>query len=283
MHGVARAPAAISVVNAIPAGRGAAVAIDRAVTARVELDPTAENVTGAIGDGRDVDTTLIERCVAATTAAYGDGEGGTVETAAEVPPSVGLKSSSAAANAAIAATLDALGRWDDIDNLTATRLGVEVARDVGVTVTGAFDDATASMLGGLVVTDNTDDEVLHRDDLTGPVVLLLPDSRRPTATVDTDALDAVAPLGALAADTALEGRYGLAMTVNGLAVATALDLDIAPLRAAMAHTTAVSPSGTGPAVAAIADADACDAIAEAWSPFGDVLETELSSVGTTVG
>jgi hypothetical protein len=44
--------------------------------------------------------------------------------------------------------------WERHDVFDAARLGVRAAREVGVTVTGAFDDASASMLGGVTVTDN---------------------------------------------------------------------------------------------------------------------------------
>lgn len=284
MHGVAEAPAAISLVNAIPAGRGAAAAIDRHVTARVTLDADSGEVTGATTDGRPVDTTLIERCVAATTAAYGDGAGGHVETSAEVPAAVGLKTSSAAANATIVATLEALGCVDDVDPVDAMHLGVDVAREVGVTVTGALDDAAASMLGGLVLTDNTHDRVLEHRRRAGTVVVVYPTARQPTAAVDVASLEAVAPLGTLAADLVADGHEALGMAVNGLGVAAALELDTEVLAAGLSATPAVSYSGTGPAVAAIVtDEAAVDALSDAWDGWGEVLVTSLDNRGTVNG
>jgi len=45
------------------------------------------------------------------------------------------------------------------------------ARDVGVTATGAFDDASASMLGGVTITDdNDDDELLSREEVDWDVM-----------------------------------------------------------------------------------------------------------------
>lgn len=279
MEGAATAPAAVSLVNAIPAGRGAAVAIDCGITARVRLDPEASTVTATSGDDRVDDTSLIQRCVRATTDAYGDGEGGHVETTAAVPAAVGLKTSSAAANATIAATLDALGRWTGTAPIEAARLGVAVAREVGVTVTGAFDDAAASMLGGLVVTDNQTDRLLAHRPLEGGVVIVVPSAPAPTAEVDVAALEAVAPLADLAADLVLDGQTDLGMAVNGLAVASALELDFTPMRAARAETVAVSPSGTGPAIAAIADTEGCERVAAAWAGHGEVIETVLRQSG----
>ena len=281
MQATASAPAAISIVNAIPTNLGAAVAIDATVTASVTLDPEADVVTADI-EGESVDDTLIRRCLEVTTDRYGAGEGGHVRTTADVPPSVGLKTSSAAANATIMATISALDVAESIDRLEATRLGVEVAREVGVTITGAFDDASASMLGGLVITDNEADEVLTRRELEEAAVILIPEERTPTETVDTAALTAVAPISELAIEAVRDGRHESAMALNGLAVASALDIDPEPIRQAMCETMAVSPSGTGPAIAAIGSPSVIAAIAERWGPYGDILETRLRQTGVTL-
>lgn len=283
MEATARAPAAISIVNAIPAGTGSAVAIDTPITARVRLDPTDTAVTASVADRPDIDVSLVRRCLDETITRYGDGEGGHVETTAPISPSVGLKTSSASANATIMATLAALGRGDEVDPLAATSLGVEVARSVGVTVTGAFDDATASMLGGLTITNNETDELLAHRELTGEAVILIPEGRTPTATVDTEALDQIAPLSELAVDEVLAGRHETAMAINGLAVASALNLDRESIRLGMRETMAVSPSGTGPAVAAIASASSCATIAKRWEGEGTVVRTQLQSDGVTLG
>ncbi len=280
MEGQATAPTAISVVNAIPAGRGAAMAIDRHLTATVHLDPESSMVTASTAEDRDLDLTLIEECVTATTERYGSGEGGHVETSTTVPHAVGLKTSSAAANATIVATLDALGVWSETDPMEALLLGVEVARAVGVTVTGALDDAAASMFGGLVITDNDDDAILDRQRVDGSVVISIPDSRQPSGSVDVAALEAVGPIGDLAADLAIDGRWELAMAVNGMAVGVALDHDLTPIEMALEHTPSVSISGTGPAIAAIGVPTVIEAITDRWQVDGSVVHAELTAEGT---
>ncbi len=279
MEASASAPAAISVVNAIPTGRGSALAIDERIAARVSLDPKSPSVTADIADDRAIDTTLIRRCVERITERYGAGEGGHVETTAKVPHSVGLKTSSAATNAAVWATIEALGCADQVTPLAATRIGVEVAREVGVTVTGAFDDAAASMVGGLVVTDNETDDLLDHHERDDAVVILIPEGRTPTESVDVSSLKAVAPISELAFDEVLEDRPEVAMALNAMAVTAALDLDGRPLRLAMTETMAVSPTGTGPAIAAIGSPETCTTVAADWSSFGDVIETRVDTDG----
>ena len=296
MEGRAAALGAGTVLNALATGTGAAFGIDVETRATVELDPAADGVDGEIAEDAAADAGLIERCVALATGRWGDGEGGRVRTDSDVPLAAGLKSSSAAANATVLATCDALGLGvgDDPDDpavdvtrLEACRLGVRAAREAGVTVTGAFDDATASMLGGVTVTDNGADELRTRETVDWDVLVWTPPERAYSADADVARGEAVAPMADLVADLALDGRYGEAMTVNGLAFSAALGFDADPAVEAMPHATAVSLSGTGPSVVAVAapgdpETD-LDAVADAWVDRpGTLRRTTTRDDGATV-
>jgi len=290
-EGQAAAPAAGTVVNALATGVGSAFAVDRVVSARVSLDDsgTVDGEVGAVpapgsdAEGTPVDASLIERCVQRAVDRFGDGDrGGTVRTESEVPVAVGLKSSSAAAYAAVMASCDALGV--DPEPLEACRVGVAAARDVGVTVTGAFDDASASMLGGVTVTDNREDELLATDTVDWHVLVRVPDERTYTADVDVDRCRQVAPLADHAADLALDGRHALAMTVNGFAFAPALGAPTEPLLAALPDADGVSISGTGPAVTAVGNAATIERVRPAVEALGgDVWTTTTRETGVEVG
>ena len=264
MRGRAVALGAGTVLNALSTGVGSAFAIDIETTATVELDGSG-GVTGTIAEADDADTRLIERCVELGIEAYGDGtaSGGTVETESDVPMAAGLKSSSAAANAAVLATADAVGA--DPDPLSACRLGVRAARETGVTVTGAFDDASASMLGGVTVTDNAEDDLLAHDEVAWDVLVWTPDERAYSADADAERCANVAPMAELVEDLAVEGRYAAAMTVNGLAFSAALGFSADPAVEAMPHAAGVSLSGTGPSVVAVGTRDGLDRVADRWS------------------
>jgi len=305
MKGVASAPGAGTVLNALATHRGAAFGIDVDTTATVDLDPSVESVTGEISTAPDGDTRLIERCVELVGERFGDGEGGTVHTDSEVPMAAGLKSSSAAANAAILAALDALGvsvvdptgerelggdtestpdrEADAVTYLDACRLGVEAARDVGVTITGAFDDAAASMIGGVVVTDNDTDELLARETREWDVLVWTPPERAYSADADVDRCGNIAEMAELVEELALEGRYGKAMTVNGLAYSAALDFATDPAVEAMPHAEGVSLSGTGPSVVAVGDGESLAAVREQWAARdGSLLETTTQTEGARI-
>ncbi|GAB3693804.1 shikimate kinase [Halorubrum pallidum] len=296
MEGRAAALGAGTVLNALATGTGAAFGIDVETRATVALDSDSDAVDGMIAEDADADTELIERCVALAVDRWGDSEGGTVRTDSDVPLAAGLKSSSAAANATVLATCDALGLTigDDPDDpsvdvtrLEACRLGVRAAREAGVTVTGAFDDAAASMLGGIAVTDNGSDELRSRDPVDWDVLVWTPPERAYTADADVGRCEAIAPMADLVADLALDGRYAEAMTVNGLAFSAALGFDADPAVEAMPHASGVSLSGTGPSVVAVADptdpdAD-LDAVADAWGDRpGTLRRTTTRNDGAAV-
>ena len=282
-QGHAAAFGAGTVLNALATGRGAAFALDVETEATVELTHDGD-VTGEIDGAPDADTRLIERCVELAVEAYGDREGGRVRTESDVPMAAGLKSSSAAANATVLATLDALGvdvveatdptddsaLPDDADagvvsRVTACRTGVRAARETGVSVTGAFDDASASMLGGVTVTDNAEDTLLARDEVEWDALVWTPDERAFTADADVGRCEAVAPMADLVAELALDTRYAEAMTVNGLAFSAALGFPTDPAVEAMPHAAGVSLSGTGPSVVAVGDRDALEPVRSLWA------------------
>jgi len=279
MDGTATAPAAGTVLNALATHTGSAFAIDASVTATVELG--GDDVTATVVDHPDADTRLVERCVERVTGEFGDGEGGHVETDSEIPMASGLKSSSAAANATVMATLDALDATDEIDRTEAARIGVRAARAVGVTITGAFDDASASMLGGVTVTDNDADELLAREAVDWDVLVWTPPEQAFSADADVDRCRRIAPMAELVEDLALDGDYHRAMTVNGLAYCAALDFTTEPLIEAMAHVDGVSLSGTGPSVTAVGDPEALEPVRDIWSQrSGETWLTTTQTDGT---
>ncbi|WP_255195674.1 shikimate kinase [Halorarius litoreus] len=281
MHGSARAPAAGTVLNALATGYGSAFAIDEYTTAEVTLDDSGE-VTGEIAEAPDADTTLVETCVRRVVDRFGDGEGGHVRTESDVPMAGGLKSSSAAANATVLATLDALDA--DLGREDACRIGVDAAREAGVTVTGAFDDASASMLGGVTVTDNANDELLSREVLDYSVLVYAPDEQAFSADADVSRCERVAPMAALVKELALDSRYATAMTVNGFAFCGALEFPTTPMVDALPDAAGVSLSGTGPSYTAIGNREALERVEERWRDYEGttwLTQTQTDGARTT--
>ncbi|MDX1610918.1 MAG: shikimate kinase [Candidatus Thermoplasmatota archaeon] len=280
IQGQGQAHGAITVVNAIPTGKGSAIGIELTTRATVALERTPGPVEVTIQGGQHEDPTLAQACLSVVAQHAGTPLSGTITTESDIPIAQGLKSSSVAANAIVLACLDALDEhphWE-----TVLDLSVAAARDAGVTITGALDDAAASLLGGLVLTDNRQDVVLERKPIqTDHVVLLLvPQHRRYTQEVGP-ALAPMEDLSRLAYESAEAGAWQEALTFNGMGVAACLGEDLAPTYRALARgAIACGTTGTGPAVAAICHRDHAHAIRQAWEGAGHtVLATRLTNEG----
>ena len=270
---------AATILNAVAAWKGSAFGIELKTSAEVEL-----NSTGIIkGDVPGVDTRLIERCVRLVLDRFGKDFGCTIRTKSEIPVASGLKSSSTAANAAVLATLDALG--EEMDLFEATKIGVAAAKDVGVTITGALDDACASMLGGVVVTDNKNMLLLRREEIQSEVLLLVPDKKLFSRDTDIKRSRLISPLAEVAFDLAMRGDYGRAMTLNGFIYCGALGLPIEPAVIALEHGAwGASLSGTGPSYAALMDDGRVDELEAAWSGLGGrVIRTNVNNKEASIG
>jgi shikimate kinase len=277
MDGHASAPAAGTILNALATGIGGAFAIDRETTATVELTDDGD-VTGDIVDAPAADTGLIERCVERVVAEYGDGQGARVRTDSEVPMAAGLKSSSAAANAVVLATLDALDR--DVPREDALEIGVRAAQDVGISITGCAAGAHASMFGGAVVADNTKNEFLGGGEVAWDVLVWMPAERAFSSDANAERCERVAPMAEVVADLALDGAYERAMTVNGFAFCAALDFPTDPLLDALPHADGVSLSGSGSSYTAVGKRDQLEKVQEAWSEYdGDTWLTTSRTDG----
>ena len=162
MKGKATCHGGATIVNAMANGKGAAFGLSICTTAEVEIEP---------GNGLDVEMNglsdesdqLVRLCIKGVLDRTTPGEDRLVRvrTTSDIPVSRGLKSSSAAANAVIMATLDALG--EQMDPLEAIRIGTKAAIAAKVSVTGAFDDACASLFGGVAITDNRSETLMVQD------------------------------------------------------------------------------------------------------------------------
>lgn len=306
MKGKARASGAGTVINAIATLKGSAFGIELWTHAEVELGEDFRDVRSEIyvEGKREKDGKLVERCVQLVLKAFGEQRlGGFVRTKSEIPLASGLKSSSAAANAVTLATLDALGvrvSWDTTERVTspfglkalpklsdeihpldAIRIGVHAALDAGVSITGAFDDACASMLGGFVVTNNKKTTLLKRVEKDARVLVLVPQERAFTADADVKRMRLLAPCVEIAFDLALKGEFERAMTLNGFLYCAALRFSHEPImRALECGVQGVSLSGTGPSYVALTSEESIDALKEIWSCIeqSKMIETKVNNI-----
>jgi shikimate kinase len=249
----ATAYGAVTIVNAIATGRGAAFGIDLWTRARVELTDDGAVETRILNDEKE-STLLAERCVRGVFDHFGaDKLGAKVETDSNIPVARGLKSSSVAGNAIVLATLAALQKH--LESSEILKLVVDASLRARVTLTGAFDDAAASLYGNVVVTDNTARKVLRTFPVEDRhVLLLVPPEKAYTADADLRRIRTVARQVEVAHGQALSGEYWNAMTLNGLIYSHVLRLPADVIVESLeAGALAAGISGKGPAYAFVVE------------------------------
>lgn len=276
-EGQACALGAGTIINAIATWKGSAFGIDLKTFSHVRLSESEAGISGCIAEVPEGDATLIERCVELVLKKYGLELGGTVRTRSEIPLAGGLKSSSAAANASVLATLRAIDKT--LPPLEIVKIGVQAAKETGVTITGAFDDACASFLGGVVITDNLNLELIRREEIESKVLIFAPERKAFSADTNVKRSRLIAPFVELAYNLALDGNYEPAMTLNGFLYCGALGFGTEHmLRALECGVKGVSLSGTGPSYAALVQDEQLKELKSAWESCGvegRVIETSI--------
>lgn len=251
MIGRAACRGAATIVNAIPTGRGAAFGITLEADAEVRVLGERGQITF---DGPEDGTDLVRLCVGQVLRSAGlEGRGAEVRVESDIPVSRGLKSSSAASNAVVLAAARAAAVA--IDDMRIIGAGVDASIEAGVTVTGAFDDASACYLGGAVVTDNRERRILARGrvDPSLSVLLHVPERRIPKASVKKLDFSPARRDSEEALRLAIAGDYAKAMEVNSRACSRVLGLSEEVAELARANGAVASGvSGTGPATVVLA-------------------------------
>jgi shikimate kinase len=274
--GQALSHGAISILNAFPTGKGGALGVDLWTRAKVSLREGPGQISGFISSDPQESTRLTVTVVQKTLEHYGYERKlhGEVITSSNIPAAVGLKSSSAAANAVALATAFALDEQPDDDALV--EIAVEASIESGVSLTGAYDDSFASYHGGAVLTDNDRRRVekilkIPRD---FKILILVPPRKIRTGQLDRTRFAPIRRISELAYSEASNGHIWDALTLNGLALSSVLGEDPRPaLSAIEAGAFGAGLSGKGPAVAAIVDENSSNAVRQALERFdGRIIE-----------
>lgn len=292
-------PGSATIINAISTGFGSAFGIGLAIEADAKFADCGINCSSDLG----VNPNLMNICVKKVLDHYnmasersledllsdldfGNGQGIEIKTRSNLPLGSGLSSSSALSNAVVMATASLIAEefyLKPLSDLELINLGIDASLEAGVTITGAFDDASASFFGGITVTDNKKRKFIHRGKMPNyDILVFMPDKESLSGSSDVDRMKLIAPFVKMAFNKAVNGDYLEALTLNGLLYANVLGFDnnIA-LDALQAGALAAGLSGTGSSFVAIVDNASIDGVKEAWASYdGRVIETKVDNEGT---
>lgn len=294
MKKIVRSPGSATIVNAIATGSGSAFGINLDIVAKAETIDFGIKCNPDL----DIDTTLMELCVKNVFDHYGIdftgendlGMGVKISTESNLPPASGLSSSSALSNAVTLAVSELISSQFDknpMDDMEIINLAIDSSLEAGVTITGAYDDATASYFGGVTVTNNMDREILVKDMMPNHKLLIyMPNIDSMTANSDVGRMKLLAPLVEMAFEKARHKQYYTALNLNGILYSTALGFSAElAIDALEAGAIASGLSGTGSAYVTIVDNESKDKVKDVWNSYSDsgrIIETEVDNLGTKV-
>ncbi|MCI7292148.1 MAG: shikimate kinase [Methanobrevibacter woesei] len=284
MKKVVRSPGSATIINAIATGFGSAFGIGLDIVCNAKTQSHSITCSNDVG----ADTSLMELCVSNVFDYYGvdaDEFGLDIKTTSELPMASGLSSSSALSNAVTAISSKIISEEFNLEPLSdfdIINLAIESSLKAKVTITGAFDDATASYFGGVTVTDNGARKILIKEPMEElPVLVYMPNFISKSGSSDVNKMKLMAPLVETAFEIAKNKNYFKALNLNGLIYAAALGFDSSiAIEALNAGALASGLSGTGSSFVAICEEDKIDDIKEAWSLLdGHVIETFSDNEG----
>ncbi len=265
---------AISIVNAIATGKGSALGVSLKVTAEVELQKGhgLRFITGRNGDKliKNIIQKTIPKQIIESNMII-------IKVDSEIPIGYGLKSSSAVSNA-VALACSHIEMEEDTNDYEILEVAASSSLEAKVSLTGAYDDATACYFGGFTVTDNYSRLLIRKERAPDNLyaIILLPSN---TSRGDVRKLRNLSDIFIDAFRFAESGQYWKAMKLNGVLASAALSSSYIPVMAAMEHgALSASISGNGPSIAAVGYEDAVEPIVDALSKFeGKIIVSKVNN------
>ena len=266
---------AISIVNAIATGKGAALGISKKIN--VEMETSHGKGVVIEVENKSISSRLInkviEKIVSKNELAKTKLK---ISLDTEIPTGYGLKSSSAISTAvAMVCAKLFKPRMSDFEILNA---GVKASIETKVSLTGAYDDACACYYGGFVVTDNRNKKIVHSEKCLNRVsaVIFIPKSRK---RGNIRKLKASSDVFDKAWNLAKKSDYWNAMILNGLTTSTILSSEPKIIPKLLENgALGASVSGNGPSIAAIVKNNAVSKIKNVFSSLdGKIIVAEINN------
>ncbi len=255
----AQAYSAGTIINALATGYGCAFGLDLRLRVRVDFE---------VDDNVIIEDGIERKSVVLDTVLNHFGLNAVVEVRSEIPKGSGLGSSSAFLNALLLAIYKHLSKPLNAEDIL--RLNAKLSLKCGISYTGAFDDASASLLGGIVLTNNVNMQILRWEFKKAKAVVLIPNFER--GEIDLDKIRGDKSLVKKAVEFARKGDYKNAMYYNTLHYCRAIGYPLEIVEVVKDLDCCCGLSGNGPCFVAFGDVKE---VREVWKAYGDVIETKI--------
>lgn len=284
MKKTVRSPGSATIINAIATGFGSAFCIGLDI--KCDAKTTGNSITCSNDVGAD--NSLMELCVKKVFNHYEIDEtefGIDLKTKSSLPMASGLSSSSASSNAVVKVVSEIVSEEYDLrplNDMEVINMAIDASLDAGVTITGSFDDATASYFGGVVVTDNRNRQFIIKEKMEEyPILVYMPNFYSKSGDSNPERMKLLSPLVETAFSFAKQKEYFNALNLNGLIYSATLGFDSTiAIDALESGAVASGLSGTGSSFVAVVSEDSIDDVKESWNKYeGNVLETKVDNKG----
>ena len=284
MKKTVRSPGSATIINAIATGYGSAFGIG------LDIECEAKTTDFGIRCFNDVgaDSTLMDLCVGKVFNHYNIDEsdfGISLKTKSNLPMASGLSSSSASSNAIVKVVSTIISDEFNLNPLTdleVINMAIDASIEAGVTITGSFDDATASYFGGVVVCNNAKREFIIKEKMDEyPILVYMPNFYSKSGDSDANRMKLLAPLVETAFDFASKKDYFKALNLNGLLYSATLGFDSTiAVDALQSGALASGLSGTGSSFVAVVENESIDDVKQSWDKYeGRVIQTKVDNKG----
>lgn len=257
--------AAGTIVNGLATGIGCAFGLDLKTKVEISIEDDLESSILLV-DGKEVSDKIVDRVMRSF------GFKGIVKAESVIPRGCGLGSSSAFMNAILISILKL--KEEELDANYILTTNATMAMEMGISYTGAIDDAGASLLGGVVLSNNKEMRFYYRHTLeVDDALVLLPQWERGEVMMEELRKDPQEV--EQAANYAFAHDYRSAMLSNSRYYCRKLGYSFEPVGMVAELGLHGGLSGNGPAYAAFGENDKIRELKGLWEIYGRVIETKL--------
>jgi shikimate kinase len=166
-------------------------------------------------------------------------------------------------------------RGEELDAHRILAANARISLEMGISYTGAFDDASASLLGGIALSNNMRMKLYRWDRAEGEALVLLPQWKRGKVSLEIIRRDPLEVEKAVKA--AFNGDYKSAMLYNSNYYCRLLGYPIEPVERALEMDVYAGLSGNGPAYVAFGKRENIREVERIWQEYGKLIKTKVVS------
>ncbi|MFW6186363.1 MAG: shikimate kinase, partial [Halobacteriota archaeon] len=255
--------AAGTIVNGLATGIGCAFGLDLRTRVEISIEEDLKNCIFLV-DGKEFSDRIVDGVMRSF------GLKGVVKAESSISRGCGLGSSSAFMNAMLISILKLKDEELDANHILTTN--ATMAMEMGISYTGAIDDAGASLLGGIVLSNNEEMRFYHRNTLEfHDALILIPECGR--REISMEELRKEPHEVEQAVEHAFRHDYRSAMLSNSRYYCRKLNYPFEPVEQAAELGLHAGLSGNGPAYAAFGEKNEIQELKELWESYGQLVET----------